>query len=154
MAAAFKNLTSGRSSQKSNFSNYSFFRKSVYIGLTGLAAHLVYHQFIDTKVTVISSETEEAQKLIKPIKHYLEAKYVPTLYLPFRFMEIIYGNVIQKEKPRCYTREIHYLKDGENIALGNLIRLGVHKKPSQRNTDSCDHSGVDWRKQWVLHNVY
>lgn len=115
--------------------------KSLKVSALALGAHLVYQQFIDVKIQLVAGDSSQTKLLIEPINSMLANSYKPTVYLPFRFMEIIYGNLIEKADKTCYSREVFSLKDGENIALGLLIRLDQ----SQSNAGKHSHCGDDSR---------
>ena len=112
--------------------------KSLKLSALAFGAHLVYHQFIDVKIQLIASDSSRTKDLVEPISSILDNNYKPTVYLPFRFMEILYGNLFQKPDKTCYSREILNLKDGEHIALGLFTRLDQSNSTTGRHSH-CDH---------------
>ena len=116
-----KSLDNSAAGQKASFSK---FKKIILIGSLAAAGYLTYLHIFGNKVEIICMETEGNLKLTRKITELRTQKYNRSALLPFRFMEIVYGNMYDNREYCEYKREVVYDPEGENIALGSLIRLG------------------------------
>lgn len=81
------------------------------------AGVFTYDKLVDTEIELIYSQGGRAADWIPALGDSVTGRYSQSPQLPFRFLEIIYGNVVDKRIYCEYDREILHLKDGENIAL-------------------------------------
>lgn len=119
----FKSLKSPLSISKSFIRILSSRKFILSITASSLIAYISFNHLISTEIDLIYCQTPENELIINQIGKSLTGKYKQTPYLPFRFMEIIYGNLFDKREYCNYDREIFYTTDGENIALGKINRL-------------------------------
>lgn len=135
-------------------------KKYILLGSFMAIGYLVYINVFSKKVEIICMETDVNLKLTRKITELRTQKYTRSALLPFRFMEIVYGNIYDTREYCDYTREILTDPDGENLALGKLTRLGVppsgHRfepQIAQQAADSRRGSGFDRRRRLRLHHV-
>ena len=154
---AIKNLSDTKIYFKAlQFGKNNFNIRRVCLVFSGFAftAHLVYHQFIDTKISVVFNKSAENEFLFTSISHHIQSSYKPTIYLPFRCMELISGNIFDSPDLSMYQREIIYVSDGENLALGSLIRLDLFHKNQHKLSNRCVNTWTNWWQFIKLHHVW
>ena len=88
----------------------------------------IYTQVIDTKVDLVYVKSAQTEGWVQALGSSLTDPYRQSPQMATRFFEIVYGNILDKRDYCTYNREVIYLKDGENIALGEFSRLAqTHK---------------------------
>jgi hypothetical protein len=87
------------------------------LALALAATYIAYDKLLVTEIELIYSQGGPATGWIQALGDSVTGKYSQSPQLPMRFLEIIYGNVIDKRLYCDYDREVLHLKDGENIAL-------------------------------------
>ena len=117
----------------------------VSLSASSLLTYISFNHLISTEIDLIYSQTPQNESLITQIGESLTGKYQQTPYLPFRFMEIIYGNVFDEREYCNYNREVFFTNDGENIALGKLNRLESLRTYSSGNPHCSSHSRINRR---------
>ena len=83
---------------------------------SGLAGYYTYIYLINNQLEIICQNTLQNKNILKSVKE-LNKVYLPSCLLPFRFMEIIYGNTLDSRHKIEYQREILKAPDGETLAL-------------------------------------
>lgn len=80
-----------------------------------------YLNFMGSEIQIDCKMTETNQKIISRSPQLVSKEYRSTFYLPFRCMEIIYGNTMDYRNQIFLRRDIVYSYDGENLALDWMI---------------------------------
>lgn len=80
--------------------------------------------FSNNKIQLDFEQNDENLKIIKENWDLLRGKFTASPYLPFRFMQIIYGNRLREVPHVDFEREIIKGPIGEEVVLGWLKRLG------------------------------
>ena len=101
----------------------SLIKKVLLASAFSMFGYLVYVNNVGNKVEVICQQTAANQMFVNGILELKNKLYNKTAYFPFRLLEIIYGNVYDDREFCDYKREIVHDENGENLALGVLIRL-------------------------------
>lgn len=135
-------------------------KKLIALGSLAALGYLTYIHVFGSKVEVVCMETEANLTLTRKITELRTQKYHRSALLPFRFMEIVYGNMYDKREYCEYQREVLIQEDGENIALGALTRLG-RTAPGDRPEPGLPRAAaggsgdprVDRRRGLYLHQV-
>ncbi len=78
---------------------------------------VIYSHTINSRLELIYKDTKENSEIINFLRDLKNPKYPITAYLPFRFMQVIYGNRFDNREFVEYIREIVYDQNGENFAL-------------------------------------
>ena len=102
-------------------------RRLVYSGafLLGTGV-IVADRMSGEELDIIHTSNELNNTIINQLHSLSNGKYFGSPTLPIRCMEIIYGNKFDNRMKQLeYEREVIYMPDQENIALGKLIRLAV-----------------------------
>lgn len=86
----------------------------VVLSVAGL---VTYDKFYDTRIELVHRQGGPAAEWIQALGESVTGRYTQSPQTPLRFMEIIYGNVLDKRTYCKYDREVLHLRDGENIAL-------------------------------------
>ena len=105
-------------------------RRMAYSGacLMGVGA-LVMDRLKGEDLDIIHTASDFSNSIIDNMESLNGGRYFSSPVLPIRCMEIIYGNKFDNRMKHVeYNREIIYMPDKENIALGKLIRLAVRRK--------------------------
>ena len=90
----------------------------VLFGSTALATgSIFYFTYIGSKFELDYKDTPTNNEIIDYVHHLRLGVYNTTFYLPLRFMQIIYGNAIDKRAYMRYSRDIVIAPDGENLAV-------------------------------------
>ena len=80
-----------------------------------------YFNFFESSIEIDCQPTAENQKIIESNPQLLQGEYKTTLYMPVRFMEIIYGNTLDYRDQIRMKRDIVLANDGENLALDWMV---------------------------------
>lgn len=100
-------------------------RKLLVFSTLGATAYVIYTRVFESQIELLYHPTDFNKEVIGSIRELRHPVYQKTFYFPIRFMEIIYGNVWDQREYLEYDREIIHCKDGENIAVGWIKRLGT-----------------------------
>lgn len=98
------------------------YRFALYSTL-GSAAMISYRSLEDGEIELIYNPTQLNEQVVNTIEDIKNGTYNSTPYLYSNFIEIVYGNKIDKREQVKYVEEVIETPDGENLMLGKLIRL-------------------------------
>lgn len=118
-----------------------------------LSGFYLYTQVIDTKVDLVYLKNAQTEGWLRELGPSVTDPYRQSPQMPVRFLEIIYGNILDKRDYCSYAREIVYLKDGENIALGGVTRLAQTHQIRPRCAYRGPDSGADGQQLRQVHQV-
>lgn len=82
-----------------------------------------YRSLEDGEIELIYNPTQLNEQVVNTIEDIKNGTYNSTPYLYSNFIEIVYGNKIDKREQVKYVEEVIETPDGENLMLGKLIRL-------------------------------
>lgn len=102
------------------------------------------YQMYDTGVELVHNKGEQARRWVDALGDSVSGRYFQSPQTPFRFMEIIYGNVLDRREYCSFRREVVHLRDGENIALGVFNRLAVGRHTFNKSSNCGVDSGSHW----------
>ena len=77
-----------------------------------------WYYSLEGEIDIHYTPNEQNVQIINSIKSLQNNKFYSSPLLPIRFMDIIFGNVIDKGANVEYDRRIHIMEDNENIAVG------------------------------------
>lgn len=98
--------------------------KGMFIVGTIFCLDVTLVNYTNNKIQVDYQDNQENRKVIQENRELSKMKFTASPYLPFRFMQIIYGNRLREIPHVDFEREIIKGPIGEDMALGLLKRLG------------------------------
>jgi hypothetical protein len=97
--------------------------KVTLIASASVSAYILYTHYFHSQIGLHYMKNDLNDEIVNSVDEIKNPTYDKSLIFPFRFMEIIYGNIWDQRDFVEYEREIIHCKDGEHIAVGSLKRL-------------------------------
>ena len=98
-------------------------KKGLFYGTLGFCIYSVYCSMKNNLVDVIYNKNEFCERIVSGIPELRTPIYRRSMVFLFRFIEIIYGNKLDRRTFINYEKEVIYDEEGDGLLIGIFIRL-------------------------------